>query len=32
MPNDNLPTAVLTAVSYDEVEVWSACDIFAQYW
>ena len=30
MPNDNLPTAVLTAVSYVEMEVWSACDIFAQ--
>ena len=30
MPNDNLPTVVLTAVSYVEMEVWSACDIFAQ--
>ena len=30
MPNDNLPRAVLTVVSYVEMEVWSACDIFAQ--
>ena len=30
MPSDNLPVAVLTAVSYVEMEVCSACDIFAQ--
>ena len=30
MPSDNLPAAVLTAVSYVEMEVCSACDIFAQ--
>ena len=30
VPNDNLPAAVLTAVSNVEMEVWSAFDIFAQ--
>ena len=32
LPKEQHPAAVRTAVSHAEMEVWSACDIFAQKW